>query len=319
MTRRTILLGWLLLAACSSSVENAGIVLAVDADATVAKAAINRLIVTVDSQAQTWLLASPLPGSLGFTTGPGSKAVTVDGYADATLLGQWSGQLQANKGAVASYGVVLTCVAVDGGSIGTGGAMGTGGGGGTDAAMGTGGVLGVGGAFGGGGMTGTGGGPGTGGVSGVGGTSGRGGSPGSGGATGGSTGRGGGPGTGGTPGTGGIVGRGGTPGTGGTKGTGGATSTGGSTGTGALCEPAAEYGANDNLGTVKIPTTEAYCFRVLYDIQGWGCSNMAERTVKVNGVVVACSKLPLPAKTADGWYYFDISAGTVTYGALYWY
>jgi len=51
---------------------------------------------------------------------------------------------------------------------------------------------------------------------------------------------------------------------------------------------------------------------------GWGCSNFAGRTVKVNGVEMTCGKTPMPAKV-NGYYVFEISAGTNTSSSLFWY
>jgi hypothetical protein len=54
MIRRALFLGLLLSVACSRSAENSGIILDVDADGSVAKAAINQLVVTVNGKKQTW-------------------------------------------------------------------------------------------------------------------------------------------------------------------------------------------------------------------------------------------------------------------------
>lgn len=72
------------------------------------------------------------------------------------------------------------------------------------------------------------------------------------------------------------------------------------------------------LKTDSFETTAGVCYRTVDDIAGWGCSNVDGRTVKVNGVEVKCATMPLPAKKGS-FYYFDVSAGGVPYGSLYWY
>jgi hypothetical protein len=76
----------------------------------------------------------------------------------------------------------------------------------------------------------------------------------------------------------------------------------------------------DGMGGMTGPfgTTGPYCLRVSGDIIGWGCSNFQGRTLKVNGTTVTCSELPLPDKL-NGDYYFDVSAGDVTYASMFWY
>ena len=63
-------------------------------------------------------------------------------------------------------------------------------------------------------------------------------------------------------------------------------------------------------------TTGAYCFRTPDNISGWNCSTTG-RTVKVNSVTEACGTVPLPAKV-NGYYYFDISAGSSQYDSIAW-
>jgi len=60
------------------------------------------------------------------------------------------------------------------------------------------------------------------------------------------------------------------------------------------------------------------CLRVTEPITGWGCSNFDGRTIKVNGMPLTCSQVPLPAQV-DGAYYFDISAGMFDYASMYWF
>jgi len=268
--RRSLAFVSLALLSCSRPVEDAGIVLNVDADGTVNKAAISQVVVTVDGKQQAWTLTHPLPGSLGIVTSPGTKNVAADGLADAVPLGHWSGQIVVSKGQVAMQTVILTCVAcaadggvpfLDGGAgrggapgtggiVGVDGAVASGGIGGPDAAIGTGGIVGPDAAIGTGGIVGPDAAIGTGGIasggSGGGGLTGT--VIGSGGrGLGGTTGTGGATstlsGTGGLPGTGGLVV------TGGAKGTGGVTISGGASGAGGL---PATGGASGSGGVVAI-------------------------------------------------------------------
>jgi len=80
------------------------------------------------------------------------------------------------------------------------------------------------------------------------------------------------------------------------------------------CSPATDMtgGQSGNFNT-----TGSVCKRTSANIAGWGCSNLTGRTVKVNGVAVACGAA-LPAKTATGYYYFDVSAGAYSWASLYW-
>jgi hypothetical protein len=64
-------------------------------------------------------------------------------------------------------------------------------------------------------------------------------------------------------------------------------------------------------------TTGAVCIRVTEQVDGWGCSNNAGRTVSVNGTSVMCGDMPLPARQS-GAYYFSFSAGMYAYAALYY-
>lgn len=120
--------------------------------------------------------------------------------------------------------------------------------------------------------------------------------------------------TGGAGGTG-LTGSGGRVGTGGAPGTGGAAVADG--GGAEPCVPAKTVtgGVVGDFGT-----TGPYCFRTPDNITGWGCSNFAGRTLKVNNVEKTCSAMPLPAKV-NGYYYFDASGGTgaVSYASIFWY
>jgi len=60
-----------------------------------------------------------------------------------------------------------------------------------------------------------------------------------------------------------------------------------------------------------------YCVVTCDTLDGWNCSNFDGRTLKVNGQAMKCGDLPLPAKV-NGYYVFEVSAGTFSYSALYW-
>lgn len=107
-------------------------------------------------------------------------------------------------------------------------------------------------------------------------------------------------------------------GTGGAPGSGGLAGAGGSTGTGEYCTLVKDYQASSTSTPSQFGTTGPYCFRISGDLLGWGCANTMGRTIKVNGVELSCGAMPLPPKTADGWYYFDVSAGTADYAYIYW-
>src|SRR6185503_741756 len=66
-------------------------------------------------------------------------------------------------------------------------------------------------------------------------------------------------------------------------------------------------------------TSGAVCYRTSDTINGWGCSNFEGRSVAVNGVAVTCGQVPLPAKLADGFRYFAITAGTFPWASFYWF
>lgn len=78
------------------------------------------------------------------------------------------------------------------------------------------------------------------------------------------------------------------------------------------CSPA--ISASNNTGNFN--TTGKVCYKTTQNISGWGCANFQGRTVKVNGVVVACGGA-LPPKV-NGANYFDVSAGAYTWASIYW-
>ncbi len=64
-------------------------------------------------------------------------------------------------------------------------------------------------------------------------------------------------------------------------------------------------------------TSGAYCFRTPRDIVGWGCSNFDGRTLQINDVAKTPGSMPMPTKS-NGYYYFEVSAGTYNYASCYW-
>ncbi len=67
-------------------------------------------------------------------------------------------------------------------------------------------------------------------------------------------------------------------------------------------------------------TTGAVCYRTAASVNGWGCYNMAGRTVSVNdgAPTEACGQMPLPAKWSDGYHYFAFTAGQYPWAGLYY-
>jgi len=130
------------------------------------------------------------------------------------------------------------------------------------------------------------------------------------GGSGGASGAGGASSTGGTSAAGGKTGSGGTSSSGGTRATGGTTSS-------TLAEPCVPSktitgGQSGNFGT-----SGAFCFRTPDNISGWNCSNFTGRTLQVNDVAKSCGNMPLPVKW-NGYYYFEVTAGSFDYASIAW-
>jgi uncharacterized repeat protein (TIGR02543 family) len=83
-------------------------------------------------------------------------------------------------------------------------------------------------------------------------------------------------------------------------------------GTGGTCANPITFSGN----TGNFNTTGAACYRTNANINGWGCSNFEGRTVTVGGVARSCGQLPL-TRSADGYYYFAVTAGTFPWASLY--
>ena len=75
---------------------------------------------------------------------------------------------------------------------------------------------------------------------------------------------------------------------------------------------------NNSEDTGNINTTSAYCVITCDDLTWWGCYELGNRTISVNGTPEAsCGSLPLPAKS-NGGYAFYLSAGTDKATGINW-
>jgi hypothetical protein len=83
-------------------------------------------------------------------------------------------------------------------------------------------------------------------------------------------------------------------------------------GTGGTCANPITFSGN----TGNFNTTGAACYRTSATVNGWGCSNFDGRTVTVGGQARTCGQLPL-TRSADGFYYFSVTAGTFSWASLY--
>jgi uncharacterized repeat protein (TIGR02543 family) len=83
-------------------------------------------------------------------------------------------------------------------------------------------------------------------------------------------------------------------------------------GTGTTCANPVTFTNN----TGNFNTTGAACYRTSATVNGWGCSNFDGRTLTVGGVARTCGQLPL-TRSADGYYYFSVTAGTYPWASLY--
>jgi hypothetical protein len=83
-------------------------------------------------------------------------------------------------------------------------------------------------------------------------------------------------------------------------------------GTGTTCANPVTF--TNNSGNFN--TTGAVCYRTNTAINGWGCSNFDGRTVTVGGVARTCGQLPV-TRSADGYVYFSVTAGTFPWASLF--
>jgi mannan endo-1,4-beta-mannosidase len=63
-------------------------------------------------------------------------------------------------------------------------------------------------------------------------------------------------------------------------------------------------------------TTGAVCYRTNATVNGWGCYNMDGRTITNGGTTRTCGASGL-TRSADGYIYFEVSAGTFPWAGLY--
>jgi mannan endo-1,4-beta-mannosidase len=85
----------------------------------------------------------------------------------------------------------------------------------------------------------------------------------------------------------------------------------GQTGSGGCSNPITFSGNTGNFNT-----TGGVCYRTNANINGWGCYNFDGRTLTVGGVARICAQMPL-TRSADGYYYFEASAGQYPWAGLY--
>jgi uncharacterized repeat protein (TIGR02543 family) len=90
------------------------------------------------------------------------------------------------------------------------------------------------------------------------------------------------------------------------------TATFNTTGTGTTCANPVTFTNN----TGNFNTTGAACYRTANTVNGWGCSNFDGRTVTVGGQARTCGQLPV-IRSADGYTYFAVTAGTFPWASLY--
>ena len=90
------------------------------------------------------------------------------------------------------------------------------------------------------------------------------------------------------------------------------TATFNTSGTGTVCTNPITFTNN----TGNFNTTGAACYRTSAAVNGWGCSNFDGRTVTVGGVARTCGQLPV-TRSADGFVYFSVTAGTFPWASLY--
>jgi endoglucanase len=83
-------------------------------------------------------------------------------------------------------------------------------------------------------------------------------------------------------------------------------------GTGAPCANPITFAAN----TGNFDTTGAVCYRTATTINGWGCHNFDGRTVTVGGQARSCGQMPL-TRSADGYTYFAVTAGSLAWAGIY--
>ena len=82
-------------------------------------------------------------------------------------------------------------------------------------------------------------------------------------------------------------------------------------GTGGCSNPITFSGNTGNFNTAG-----GACYRTNANVNGWGCYNFDGRSVSVGGVLRSCGQLPL-TRNADGYFYFEVTAGQFPWAGLY--
>jgi hypothetical protein len=83
-------------------------------------------------------------------------------------------------------------------------------------------------------------------------------------------------------------------------------------GTGGSCANPVTFTGNSG----NFNTTGAVCYRTNANVNGWGCYNFDGRTLTVGGVARTCAQMPL-TRSADGYYYFAVTAGQFAWAGLF--
>ena len=83
-------------------------------------------------------------------------------------------------------------------------------------------------------------------------------------------------------------------------------------GIGGTCPNPVTFSGN----TGNFNTTGGVCYRTSATVNGWGCYNFDGRTLTVGGVARTCGQMPV-TRSADGYYYFQVTAGTYPWAGLY--
>jgi hypothetical protein len=90
------------------------------------------------------------------------------------------------------------------------------------------------------------------------------------------------------------------------------TATFNTTGTGAPCSNPITFTGN----TGNFNTTGPVCYRTNAVISGWGCFNFDGRTLTVGGEARTCGQMPV-TRSADGFVYFNVTAGAFPWAGLF--
>jgi lysophospholipase L1-like esterase len=83
-------------------------------------------------------------------------------------------------------------------------------------------------------------------------------------------------------------------------------------GTGGTCQNPVTFTGNSG----NFNTTGAVCYRTNATVNGWGCYNFDGRTLTIGGIARTCGQTPL-TRSADGYYYFSVTAGQFPWAGLF--